>query len=287
MRVIEFSHVQKSYGPLSVLKDLSFSVTAGEMVGLLGPNGAGKSTTLDLILGLKRHDQGEITILGQTPGSLEIKKKLGCLPQELAFPAHLKVKEVIAMVAMIYGLNSPRELIERFGVGEFAEQLCGGLSGGQKRRLGLVLAFMAEPELVILDEPTTGLDLHGKALMWDFLQEYQKKGGTALITSHDLYELTQLAQSLVLLDQGKVLFAGATADILGRCQYRKVIFCGERRPESPLIERHELQSGRHICWTRSADQLVTEMVRQEFSFSNLHIEHGSLVEVFQVLRGQE
>lgn len=286
MTAIEFNKVDKFYGDYQALSGLSFQIEAGQIVGLLGPNGAGKSTTLKILLGLLSADQGEAHVLGQSVGACAIKNRVTCIPQELAFPQHLKVKEVIAMVARIYHIPVNHSLLEKYGVTEFENKLAGVLSGGQKRRLALALAFMPQPDIVIMDEPTTGLDVEAKALMWECLHEFRQRGGTLLITSHDLYELTQLADRLLLIDKGQLLFEGTAREMLGKCQFKKVSFrYADHLFNHDLVLRKEFRDGHWTCWTRHSDELVQDLVKKNHPFEQLHVESGDLHEIFSLLRG--
>lgn len=286
MPAIELRHVKKSYGQYQALKDLSFTVKQGTIVGLLGPNGAGKSTTLDIILGLKDFDSGTVNVLGHSAGSKEVKKIMTCIPQELAFPTHLKVSEVVRVVASIYQVPIDEKLLAQFQIEKFQNKLAGVLSGGQKRRLSLALAFMPKPKIVIMDEPTTGLDVEAKAEMWRLLEEYRKQGGTLLMTSHDLYELTQLADEVVLVDQGQALFQGDSREMLRRCQFKKVTFsCRDKDFASDLIVKKVVKGDEWVCWTKDSDNLVRQLISKNIDFENLHIETGDLHEIFNLLRG--
>lgn len=286
MRALSFSQVNKFYQSYQALNNLSFSVEAGEIVGLLGPNGAGKSTTLEILLGLKNYESGEVKIFDLSPGHPDLKKRVSCIPQELAFPPHLKVKEVLAMVASMYQVEVPLDLLERFQVQGFLDKLAGVLSGGQKRRLALALAFLPKPDLVILDEPTTGLDVEGKALMWSYLDEFKNGGGTLLITSHDLFELTQLADRLLLIEQGQLLFEGTAREMLSRCRFKKVSFHSNvEHFDSHHISKSEFFEGQHIVWTQNADAFVAELISKQYPYRDLTIEVGDLHEIFHLLRG--
>lgn len=286
MNAIELLHVKKSYGQYLALNDLSFSVQKGTIVGLLGPNGAGKSTTLDIILGLKSQDAGTVNIFGNAAGSKDIKKIMTCVPQELSFPTHLKVSEVIRMVASIYQVPVDEKLLAQFQIEKFQNKLAGVLSGGQKRRLSLALAFMPKPKIVIMDEPTTGLDVEAKAEMWQLLEDYRRQGGTLLMTSHDLYELTQLADEVVLVDQGQVLFQGDSREMLRRCRFKKVSFSSDNKEfESNLIINKVVKGNDWICWTKDSDKLVRELIEKKNPFENLQIETGDLHDIFNLLRG--
>lgn len=289
MKALEFAEVKKAYGDFLALKGLSFSVRPGEFVGLLGPNGAGKSTSLEIALGLKSACAGSVSVFGAKPGHRSLRSRVTCIPQDLAYPNHLRVREILQWMAQVYRRELSDELLETFQIPKFADRLAGVLSGGQRRRLALALAFLSDPEMVILDEPTTGLDVEGKALMWEYLRQFQKKGGTLIITSHDLFELTQLAERLILIDQGKLFFEGPTPEIMGRCQFKKVSLKSEHHDRIQTlsgIEKQESSEQFIKLWTRDSDELIRQVVRMNIPFSNLTVESGDLTEIFQMLRGQ-
>lgn len=289
MKALEFTDVKKAYGDFWALKGLSFSVSPGEFVGLLGPNGAGKSTSLEIALGLKAQSEGQVSVFGQSPGDQSLRSRVTCIPQDLAYPSHLKVSEILKWMAQVYKTKLSEELLETFQIPKFYNHLSGILSGGQRRRLALALAFLSKPELVILDEPTTGLDVEGKSLMWDYLKNFQKQGGTLVITSHDLYELTQLAERLILIDQGKLFFEGPTPEIMNRCQFKKVSLktsSPENISSLAGIEKQESTDQFTRMWTKDSDELIRQLVQKDIPFSHLTVESGDLTEIFQMIRGQ-
>ena len=200
MSLISFQDVTKKYGQFEALRSLSFQIQRGEMVALLGPNGAGKSTIIQLLLGLKTVTSGKIRIADQCVGNKDVLRKIGVTPQDLSFSPYLKTIEILQWVARVYGKKLDESFIVKFGLEDFISQLSGGLSGGQRRRLGLALAFVGDPEIVILDEPTTGLDVEGKMQMWEHLENYTRGGGTVILTTHDLYELSRLRCRMLLID---------------------------------------------------------------------------------------
>src|SRR5262245_12656355 len=160
--------VSRRYGDVLALDRVSLDVHPGEIVGLLGPNGAGKSTLLNLLAGLRRPSSGKVELFGGDPRDPARRKKLGVTPQETGLPSTLKVAECVEFVARHFSDPVPTgELIDRFGLSEVARRQTGGLSGGQKRRLAVALAFVGRPRLVLLDEPTTGLDVTARRALWD------------------------------------------------------------------------------------------------------------------------
>jgi len=187
--VAELIDVDKSYGAVTALKGVSLSLAPGETVALLGLNGAGKTTAINLLLGLRRPDRGEVRLDGGDPRTPAVRAAIGATPQETAFPQRLRCTEVIELVRRHYPDPLPAAVvIERFGLGDFAHRQTGGLSGGQRRRLALALAFVGQGRAVFLDEPTTGLDADVRRSLWRVMRDYVAGGGALLLTTHYLEE---------------------------------------------------------------------------------------------------
>lgn len=208
MSIITVNHLSKYFGNKQVLKDVSLEVKKGTVLGLLGPNGAGKTTLIECILGLKQPENGEALILGQ-PASQHRKtvfEKVGVQLQASNFQNNIKVEELCQEMSALY--QEPQdylELLEQFDLGEFQKQPAGSLSGGQKQRLSLVLALLPKPELVFLDELTTGLDTEARREVWRILRSLKKQGLTIFLTTHYLEEAEQLCDELVFLKKGQII----------------------------------------------------------------------------------
>ncbi|GLB68728.1 ABC transporter ATP-binding protein [Arthrobacter mangrovi] len=215
--------VTKSFGRAKALNGLSLSINAGEAVGLLGPNGAGKSTLISLLCGLRRPDAGSVEMFGRNPLDPKSRLQLGITPQATSVPQTLKLRETVDFVAAHYPEPTPTaELLVRFGLADMADKQCGALSGGQQRRLLVALALVGRPRLVVLDEPTTGLDVDARETLWQQLRDYRSQGGTLLITSHYLEEIQALASRVVVVDRGTVIADGSVDDIRSHVAISKV-----------------------------------------------------------------
>ena len=224
--------VQKSLGARLVLDDVSYEAPTGAVVALVGANGAGKSTSLSLLLGLRRPDRGSASLFGADPRQASVRSRLGVTPQETGFPLTLRVREVIDLVRAHYERPlSTKDVCARFGLAGFADRLTGGLSGGEKRRLAVALAFAGAPELVVLDEPTTGLDAESRHATWAAIRAYAAEGGTVLLTTHYLEEAEALASLVVVIDHGHVLARGTVAAIRARAGSGRVRFRAEPLPD--------------------------------------------------------
>ena len=212
MIVAELEGVTKAFGRVRALQGVSFGVRTGEVVALLGANGAGKTTAISMLLGLRRPDTGAARVFGADPRAPRSRRGLGATPQESAFPATLRVRELVSLVSAHYREpESAESLLGRFLLRELAPRQVGGLSGGERRRLGVALAFAGRPGLVILDEPTAGLDSEARHSVWSAVRAHASGGGSLLLTTHHLGEADALASRVVLLEAGRVAADGAIA----------------------------------------------------------------------------
>ncbi|RKR89716.1 ABC-2 type transport system ATP-binding protein [Micromonospora pisi] len=274
----------RRYGDVTALNQVSFEVGAGELVGLLGPNGAGKSTLLSLLVGVRRVTEGRVELFGGDPRDPGRRQRLGVTPQETGLPPTLRVGEVVDFVSAHYANPIPRaELLDQFGITDLARRQTGGLSGGQKRRLAIALAFVGRPELVILDEPTTGLDVEARHSLWAAIRAYHADGGTVLLSSHYLEEIEALAQRVVVLGQGRVLADDTVAAIRDIVGVRRVSLTVADLPPLPGVLGVERTDGRTHLLTADADQLVRDLVTSNVPFSDLEIRPTSLEEAFLTL----
>jgi len=206
--------VTKRFGETAALDSVDVEVQAGEVLALLGPNGAGKTTALSLLLGLRRPDSGKVELFGRDPRVPAARVAVGSTPQESGFPPTLRVRELADLVRAHFPASAPAgELLERFGLTGVARRQTGGLSGGERRRLSVALAFAGCPRALFLDEPTAGLDVESRRAVWRELQAYAAAGGTVLLTTHHVEEAEALASRVVLLARGRVVAEGSPAEL--------------------------------------------------------------------------
>lgn len=233
--VATLEHVSKRFGGVAALDDVTLEIPRGAVVALLGANGAGKTTALSLLLGLRRPDRGTARLFGRDPRDPATRRRLGCTPQESGFPQTLRVVEVLALVSAHFERPAePQELLRRFLLEEVARRQTGGLSGGQRRRLALALALAGSPELLVLDEPTTGLDIESRQATWRELESFVEEGGTILLTTHYLEEAEALASRIVLIERGRVIASGGVNEIRARAGFGRVRFRSEPLPEGEV-----------------------------------------------------
>ncbi|MEH0971897.1 ABC transporter ATP-binding protein [Micromonospora sp. CPCC 205546] len=273
--------VSRRYGDVLALDRVDLEVSAGELVGLLGPNGAGKSTLLNLLVGLRRPTAGRVELFGGDPRDPASRRRIGVTPQETGLPGTLRVGEVVDFVAAHHPDPVPRgELLDRFGLAELARRQTGGLSGGQRRRLAVALAFVGRPRLVLLDEPTTGLDVAARHTLWEAIRAFHDDGGTVLLSSHYLEEVEALARRVVVIGHGRVLADDTVDAIRGIVGVRRVSLVADELPALPGVVRTERVDGRTHLLTTDADELVRALVTAGVPFADLEVRPTSLEEAF-------
>ncbi|WP_454850598.1 ABC transporter ATP-binding protein [Promicromonospora soli] len=295
MSAVEVRGVTRRFGNVVALDDVSLEVEHGELVGLLGPNGAGKSTLLSLVSGQRRPDAGVVRLTGRDPRDARARTVLGLTPQETGLPATLRVREVVDFVGGHYPDPVPTgELLEQFGLADLGKRQTGSLSGGQKRRLAVAMSLVGRPRVVLLDEPTTGLDVSGRTALWDAIREYHAGAGTVLLTSHYLEEVQALAERVVVIDHGKVLADDSLDTILGRVGARRVQFTTRTADLSDTqVTRVTSTSDTSDGWVREehlvadSDAFVRDLVASGAEFRDLEIRGASLEEAFGQLVNHE
>ena len=217
--VIRVRDVRKAYGDIRAVDGVSFEVLSGEVFGLLGPNGAGKTTTVEMLEGLRKPDGGELEILGidavNQPDVL--KQRIGVTLQTAELYPKLTVIEVLDLFRSFYARTLPTaQLIEFLDLGERRKALTKELSGGQRQRLAVALALVNDPEVVFLDEPTTGLDPAARRSLWDLVERLRDQGKTILLTTHYMEEAEHLCDRLAIMDHGRILEMGTSAELIDR-----------------------------------------------------------------------
>lgn len=219
---IEVSNLHKSYGSIKAVNGISLAVSRGEVLGLLGANGAGKSTTIECILGIRRPDRGKISILNMDPYKERKKlfEKVGVQFQEISYQDKIKVSELCQVTSSFY--KNPAEyaeLLNQFGLNDKQNSYVAELSGGQKQRLFIVLSLIPKPDVVFLDELTTGLDPKARRMVWKSLTDLKKKGLTILLTSHFCDEVEVLCDRIMILKKGAVTFYGTVSEAISKSPF--------------------------------------------------------------------
>lgn len=280
--------VGRTFDATVALDGVSLDVPAGQLIGLLGPNGAGKSTLISLFLGLRRPTSGTVELFGGDPRDAVRRRRMGNTPQDTGLPPLLRVREVVDFVAGHYDDPVPTgELLERFGLTDLARRQTGGLSGGEKRRVAVALAFVGRPRLVFLDEPTTGLDVDARHALWQAIRDFHAGGGTVVLTSHYLEEVQALAERVVVIDRGRVLADDSLQAVRSVVDVRRVSLTvpdAASLDDLPGVTASTPGAdGRVDLLTSDSDGVVRELVRRAVPFADLEVSSTSLEEAFLTL----
>jgi len=252
--VIQVSRIRKSYGSTTAVSDVSFDVREGEVFGLIGPNGAGKTTTMECVEGVRRPDAGQISIMGLDPfrDVYQVQNRIGVQLQQAQLQKRIKAWEAVDLWASLYPkpLDGNR-LLEQLGLAEKRETWFMNLSGGQKQRLFIALALINDPEVVFLDELTTGLDPQSRRAIWDLVRDIRNRGKTVFLTTHLMEEAERLCDRVAIIEHGTIIDMGSPAELVSRhCPTRTVVLatanlCAEEPLRTvPMLDdivRHDSQ----------------------------------------------
>ena len=280
MPAIEVSGLRKAYGNLEAVRKVDFSIEEGEVFGLLGPNGAGKTTTVEILEGYRQRDAGEVRVLGHDPErpGRDFRERIGVVLQQSEMWPNLTVRETHAIFAGYY--RAPRgvdEVIALVGLRAKADARVKSLSGGQKRRLDLGIALIGDPDLVFLDEPTTGFDPQARRAAWEMIRSLRSLGKTVLLTTHYLDEAEQLSDRVAVMREGRIVRVGTpaeltTTDLQTEIRYRQ-------NGEEVLVRTDEP--------TRLLAELTTAAVARGEELEGLQVRRPSLEEVYLALTAED
>ncbi len=224
---IQCRDLRKTYdGKVEAVRGLDLTIGTGECFGLLGPNGAGKTTTIEILEGLLEPTSGDVEVLGRTWQShaRELREWLGISLQETRLSEKLTVRETLRLFSSFYlHPSSVDAVLEELSLQEKADALVGKLSGGQKQRLAVATALVADPKILFLDEPTTGLDPQSRRQLWDIIRQFQKRNGTVLLTTHYMDEAERLCDRIAIIDHGQIIAAGTPAELIERLTGHHVV----------------------------------------------------------------
>jgi ABC-2 type transport system ATP-binding protein len=278
--VVSVRGLTKSYGDFEALKSIDFEIGTGEVFGLLGPNGAGKTTTIEILEGYRKRDSGEVEVLGADPESagLDWRGRIGVVLQSSAMYENLTVTEQLAQFAGYYEHPRPvDEVIGLIGLEEKRDTRARRLSGGQRRRLDLGLALIGDPELIFLDEPTTGFDPGARRRAWETIRSLSGLGKTILLTTHYLDEVEQLADRLAVLREGRIVASGTVQELIGGAPATEIRY--RRNGEFVVLETDEP--------TRVLHELTEAAIQRGEELEGLEVRKPSLEEVYLSLTQAE
>ncbi|HOK88114.1 MAG TPA: ABC transporter ATP-binding protein [Fervidobacterium sp.] len=283
--VLEVNNLKKYYPSVKAVDDISFEVNAGEIVSILGPNGAGKTTTIEIIEGLRTKDEGEISYFGRFKEvNNEVKNRVGVCFQENSFFEDLTVSETIRLYKSLYEKSlDTKELIEIFELGEKVKTRIRHLSGGQKQRLAVALAFVNDPDLVFLDEPTVGLDPHARRNLWEIILKFKSQGKGIVLTTHYMDEAQQLSDKVYIMDHGNIIAAGSPQELINSSGLESVI---EFPEESSALFEDVIIAGEYAyLHTRDTVSAIRKLL--ESNVTNFVVRQPTLEDVFLKLTGKK
>ncbi len=284
MIVASFSNVSKHFGKVVALKNLNLKVKKGQALALLGPNGAGKTTALSMLQGLRQPTSGQVEIFGQTPGTPSAMRRIGVTPQATDFPPQLTPRELLQFTTAHFPVPASIDrLITMFGLEKLAARPVKDFSGGERRRVALALCFAGNPELVILDEPTTGLDAQGQKDFSQMANRFVADGGALILTSHYWLEIENVANRIVMIDNGKTVMDGTIADIKSTFGLNHISFTSPD-PGPHIRNNFTQENGIWSANSSQSDDTVRALVKSGETFSDLKITPRNLEESIAIYR---
>ena len=278
-------NARKSYGKLLALDDMDLQLRSGQVLALLGANGAGKSTAVSVMLGLVEAEQGEASLLGQPPLAMDARRRTGVMLQSTALPDTLKVGELLAMTRGYYAQPlSVADCVAMAGLEGLLDRRYGKLSGGQQRRVQFAMAICGRPQVLFLDEPTTGLDIEARQQMWSAIRERAAAGCAVLLTTHYLEEAEALADHVVVMQAGRTLAEGSVAQIRERVLQRR-IRCHTQVDERDIAEwagvRHVQRDGNVVeIQAEPVEPVVARLLAEDPRLSALEVHRAGLADAF-------
>jgi len=279
---LELHHLHKSYGSVHAVAGLDLVVEPGEIVAFLGPNGAGKTTTIDMVLGLARPDAGTVSVFGLSPADAIARGRVSAVMQSGGLLKDITVAETVELTASLFGMTGPvADVLERAGIASIADRKVGKCSGGQQQRLRFAMALVPEPDLLVLDEPTTGMDVEGRREFWQAIRADAARGRTVIFATHYLDEADAYADRIVLVRQGVIVADGSAAEVKNLASGRVVSATLPGAGLSALaaipgVDRAEVRGERVLLQTADSDlvarHLLTATQARDIEISSHNLE---------------
>jgi ABC-2 type transport system ATP-binding protein len=285
---LELHHLHKSFGSVHAVAGLDLVIEPGEIVAFLGPNGAGKTTTVDMILGLARPDSGTVSVFGLSPAEAIGQGRVSAVMQTGGLLKDITVAETVELTASLFGITRPvTDVLERAGIASIADRMVGKCSGGQQQRLRFAMALVPEPDLLVLDEPTTGMDVEGRREFWQAIRADAARGRTVIFATHYLDEADAYADRIVLVRQGLIVADGSAAEVKNLASGRVV---SATLPGAglaalaaiPGVDRAEVRGDRILLQTSDSD-LVARHLLTATQARDLEISSHNLEDAFIAL----
>ena len=298
--MIKAENLKKRYGNVVAVNDVSFEVSKAETFGLLGPNGAGKTTAIKVLCGLLKPDAGTVTLDGKTnPGLIEVRLSLGVVPQTLAIYEELSALDNLNFFGKIYGLKGQklkervRDCLEIAGLTQRSKDRVSKFSGGMKRRLNMACSLLHEPPILLLDEPTVGVDPQSRNLIFDTIEEWKKQGRTIIYTTHYMEEAERLCDRVAILDHGKILDIDRVGNLIKKHGGPSHIEAElEEKPDiekiKPFVDDKDIQIKENIIRFKTSQPMesLAKLNRSGFRFRTLKVQTANLEDVFLNLTGR-
>ena len=292
MAFAELQAVTKRYGEIQALRGVDLLIEPGQLVALLGPNGAGKTTAVKVLLGLASPSSGSASVFGQDPRHRSARVRIGAMLQVARVPESLRVREHIELFSSYYPAPQPLpDIVQAAGLAGLEDRLFGQLSGGQRQRVLFALAICGNPDLLFLDEPTAGLDVEARRILWDHIRGFVARGGSVLLTTHYLEEADALADRIVVINAGRIAAEGTPSEIKARTAGKKVL-CRTRLDAAAV---REIAGVSEVTGTTSGNQqrieiltsapepVLKELLLRDPSLSDLEITSSGLEEAFMAI----
>ena len=296
MPAIELSHISKSFGEVKAVDDVSFSIEKGELFGLLGPNGAGKTTAIRWMLDIFKPDSGTVAILGGAMDEAK-KDKIGYMPEERGLYQDIPLDRCLAYLGSLKGLSQAEVkqraegYLERFDLAAHKHKKVKELSKGMQQKAQIIATLLHQPELLIVDEPFSGLDPLNTQMVMDLLREQHAQGVTVILCSHQMHQVEELCDRIVLIDHGKVMLYGALEDVRRKFSGNALLVRADRElPALPGVERVELHNGAaklSLARGTNPQDILRALVKKDISLDQFEISMPTLDEIFiRVVQGE-